>query len=65
MLGLLIPYLIGGLFGVPLALRSSRFRDKSIAYRLGVGLLVGVGIGVVINAFVELLGLAAVFGGAA
>jgi hypothetical protein len=58
MLGLIIPFIIGALVGIPLTFYCLRFHHRSVAYRLGVGLLAGIGIGVTINATVELLDLA-------
>jgi len=52
-----IPFIIGLLLGVPLTLVYPRFRDKPLIYRLGVGLLVGVGIAMTINILFELLEL--------
>lgn len=55
MLGLLVPYIIGALLGLPLTFYYSRFRSRSVLFRLGIGLLVGIGIGVTFNASAELL----------
>ena len=52
---LVIPYIIGVLVGLPIALLYKPFREKQLLVRLGLGTLVGLGIAVVINASLELL----------
>lgn len=54
------PFIIGALIGLPLTFYSPRFRSRSVLYRLGVGLLAGIGIGFTCNAGAELLELTGV-----
>lgn len=61
MLGPFVPFILGALLGLPLTFYYSRFRSRSVSFRLGVGLLVGIGIGFTINASAELLELAGVW----
>lgn len=60
---LAIPYIVGLLIGVPLGLLHRRFREQHFAARLGLGVLVGLGIAVTINASREVLEWSGVWAG--